>query len=249
VIDALFLEYETQTRDRRLYAQSMMVAAGFVVAASTALIAAWAQGTNLGPLVLVAPLMLAGGELVLVLRIHLLRVSVYLTLVEEDIRTRLGERTLPIAWESTMSADIGAIAKLSSAARRAPGLSIKFLLVAGVLAAVFFLILGSFVLLSDNGFTQSLQRDLINVTRPVYVAAYLILNSLIILVVVATWRGQTQALVAAQEHFLHVRRQLRELPNPGNGFSGQVEPPLRRNRSALARFVSLLFRLLRWLQD
>ena len=202
VLDALFLEYDVQTRDRRLYAQSMMALAGFVVAAFAALAGAWAQSRNPAPLVLIAPLMLAGAEGVLLLRVHLLRVSVYLTLVEEDIRKWLRLGTLPIAWESTMTGRIGAASGVSSPGRSAPGLSILVILIAGVFGASLFVALG--VIALDSPRTADLTNWLPGERRQqeiVYVLVNVFLTGLIAL----TWVRQTSGLNDAKAHFAKVR--------------------------------------------
>ncbi len=202
VLDALFLEYDAQTRDRRLYAQSMMTLMGFIVAGFAALSGAWAQSGNPAPLVLIAPLMLAGAEGVLLLRTYLLRVSVYLTLVEADIRTWLRVKRLPMAWETTMTGRIGATAELSSPGRSAPGLSVLLTLVVGVAGALMFVVLG--VLALNSSKTAAL-TDWLPGNRSQQDVAYVALNVFLMLLIAITWVLQAKALTAAREHFQRVR--------------------------------------------
>jgi hypothetical protein len=202
VLDALFLEYDVQTRDRRLNAQSMMALMGFVVAAFAALSGAWAQSRNPAPLILIAPLMLAGAEGVLLLRVHLLRVSVYLTLVEEDIRKWLRVKRLPIAWETTMTGRVGAAAGLSSPGRSAPGLSILAILAVGVFGAVLFTLVGLAAL--DSPQTADLTNWLPGYRRQQEVV-YVLVNVFQVGLLAATWVRQTKALTDAREHFREIR--------------------------------------------
>ena len=139
-IDAILLEYDVQTRDRRLYAQSMFGTIGFVVAGTVALLAAATQANQPLTLLLIPPLLLAGGVLTVILRIHLLRVSVFLTVVEEDLRRRLGDATYPIVWETTMTGRTEAVTSWSSPARSSAGLSLTVMLVMGVGLATRFLV-------------------------------------------------------------------------------------------------------------
>lgn len=202
VLDALFLEYGVQTRDRRLYAQSMIALMGFIIAAFAALSGAWAQSGNPAPVMLIAPLLLAGGEGVLVLRVHLLRVSVYLTLVEEDIRRWLRVKTLPVAWETTMTGRIGATAELSSGGRSSPGLSILFILMVGIAVGLLFVLVGVAALESPR--TANL-TDWLPGSRDQHAAAYVAINLLFAALIMGTWIRQPQALLDAREHFAHVR--------------------------------------------
>lgn len=202
VLDALFLEYGVQTRDRRLYAQSMMTLMGFIVAGFAALSGAWAQSGNPAPLVLIAPLMFAGAEGVLLLRVHLLRVSVYLTLVEADIRTWLRVKRLPVAWETSMTGRIAATTELSSPARSGPGLSILLILLAGVAGALMFVVLG--VLALDSARTSSL-TDWLPGQRGQQEVAYVLLNLFLMLLIAATWVRQPKVLTDAYKHFQRIR--------------------------------------------
>jgi len=202
VLDALFLEYDVQTRDRRLYAQSMMAMMGFIIAAFAALSGAWAQSGNPAPLVLIAPLLLAGAEAVLVLRVHLLRVSVYLTLVEADIRVWLRTRTLVVAWETTMTGRIGATTELTSPGRSAPGLSLLVILAAGVIGALLFVLVGVAALESPRTATL---LDWLPGQRSQQAAVYGVLNLLLALLVAGTWAFQPRALTSSRDHFRRVR--------------------------------------------
>jgi hypothetical protein len=202
VLQTLLFEYDVQTRDRRLYAQSMMVAMGFTVAAFAALAAAWVQSGNPAVLVIVAPLMFLGGSIVLLLRVALLRVSVYLTVIEGEIRGVLGTTGRPVAWETTMTGRIGAVAETSSDARGAPGLSVKATLAFGIGIALLAMLAGYAAL----GSTQAapllawLPGD-----HRWYQEIYIAVNLAILGAIVAIWVWQVPGLTRARARFERVR--------------------------------------------
>jgi hypothetical protein len=202
LLRALLFEYEVQTRDRRLYAQSMMVAMAFTVTAFVALAAAWVQSGDPAVLIIVAPLMLLGGAIVLLLRVALIRVSVYLTVVEEEIRNAMGSKGRPIAWETTMTGRIAAVAETSSAGRSGPGLSVKATLAFGIGIAMLSMLVGYAALGSAQA--ESLLVWLPG-DRRWYELLYIALNLSILSAIVATWEWQVPGLIRAREHFRRVR--------------------------------------------
>ncbi len=202
LLKVLLYEYGVQTRDRRLYAQSMMVAMGFVVAAFAALMSAWVQSGNPAVLVVVAPLMFLGGEIVLLLRVALIRVSVYLTVIEEEIRTVMGLTTRPIAWETTMTGHIAAVAQTSSPGRGGPGLSVKATLAFGVGIGLLAMLLGYAAL--GSGQAESLLSWLPG-DRRWYEMIYVVINLVILTAIVGTWTWQVPGLTSARAHFMRVR--------------------------------------------
>lgn len=202
LLNVLLFEYGVQTRDRRLYAQSMMVAMGFVVAAFAVLIGAWVQSGRPVVLVVVAPLMFLGGEIVLLLRVALIRVSVYLTIIEEEIRKAMRLTRRPIAWESSMTGRIAAVAQTSTPARGAPGLSIQLILAFGVGIGFLAMLAGYAVLRS--GQAESLLSWLPG-GQQWYEMLYVVINLVILAAIVATWTWQVPALTTAHTHFTRVR--------------------------------------------
>jgi hypothetical protein len=211
-IDAILLEYDVQTRDRRLYAQSMFGTIGFVVGGGVALLAAGAQAHQPLMLLLVPPLFLAGGVLVVVLRVHLLRVSVFLTVVEEDLRQRLGEAAYPIVWETTMTGRAEAVTSVSSPARSSAGLSITIMLLMGVAVSAV-LVWPATLLYWQAGSLGNI--DIIGgITRltglPSWPVewAYPALNVMLVAYIVYSWVELPNVLEAARAHFRRTRARI-----------------------------------------
>jgi hypothetical protein len=202
LLQVLLFEYDVQTRDRRLYAQSMMVAMGFTVAAFAALAAAWVQSGNPTVLVIIAPLMLLGGSVVLLLRVALLRVSVYLTLVEQEIRAVLQTEGRPIAWETSMTGRIGPVAETTSPGRGAPGLSVQATLAFGIGIALVAMVAGYAALGSPQA--QTLLAWLPGDHRW-YQVIYIAINLAILAALVAVWEWQVPSLESAKGKFARVR--------------------------------------------
>ncbi len=211
-IDAILLEYDVQTRDRRLYAQSMFGTIGFVVAGTVGLLAAATQAKEPLTLLLIPPLLLAGGILTVVLRIHLLRVSVFLTVVEEDLRSRLGAASYPIVWETTMTGRTEAVTSWSSPARSSAGLSLSLMLLLGVgLAAAFVwpatLLYWQTETAPGGGLIGSVSQLLSIPAGPVE-WAYPALNLIFVTYIAYSWVRQPAVLDAARIHFRRTRARI-----------------------------------------
>jgi hypothetical protein len=213
-IDAILLEYDVQTRDRRLYAQSMFGTIGFVVGGGVALLAAGAQAHQPLMLLLVPPLFLAGGMLVVILRVHLLRVSVFLTVVEEDLRQRLGEATYPIVWETTMTGRAEAVTSVSSAARSSAGLSITIMLLMGFAVSIALVWPATLLYWQASSLGEI---DLIGgITRltglPSLIVewAYPALNVMLVAYLVYSWVELPNVLETARAHFRRTRARIGE---------------------------------------
>jgi hypothetical protein len=211
-IDAILLEYDVQTRDRRLYAQSMFGTIGFVVAGGVALLAAADQARQPLTLLLIPPLLLAGGVLIVVLRIHLLRVSVFLTVVEDDLRRRLDEATYPIVWETTMTGRTGAVISVSSPGRSSAGLSLTIMLLMGLAVS------GVLVWPATLLYWQAAGRagvdligsvsSLLAVPRWPVEWAYPALNVLLVAYIVYSWVQLPNALETSRVHFRRTRSRI-----------------------------------------
>jgi hypothetical protein len=211
-IDAILLEYDVQTRDRRLYAQSMFGTIGFVVAGTVALLAAATQASQPLTLLLIPPLLLAGGVLTVVLRIHLLRVSVFLTVVEDDLRRRLSDATYPIVWETTMTGRTEAVTSWSSPARSSAGLSLTVMLVMGVGLAGLFVWPATLLYWQAAGIEGidliGAVARLLTVPEVAVEWAYPALNGLLIAYIVYSWVRLPAVLEAARVHFRRTRSRI-----------------------------------------
>lgn len=136
----------------------------------------------------------------------------FLTVVEDDLRRRLGEATYPIVWETTMTGRTGAVTSLSSPARSSAGLSLTIMLLiglalSGVLVWPATLLYWQAAGVGGIDLIGSVSR-LLGVPSWAVEWAYPALNVLLVAYIVYSWVRLPNALETARVHFRRTRSRI-----------------------------------------
>ena len=100
IIEVMLGEYRSIGEEKRLFERLMLQTVGLAVTGAVAAIAAAAVARTVLPVVVIPPLLASGILASIALNEHALRLSAYLSCLEEDLLRASGVKTRKVAWES-----------------------------------------------------------------------------------------------------------------------------------------------------